>query len=213
MNRWKSIYDGVEIPVAPIKPGGGKRLGCVGWLLPEKGQELLIRAMPLVLARHPDCSLVLAGDGPSRAGLEKSGRGSGRRGSSAVPRPRGRCRRSLSITRYFRFPLAGGAVGKFAAVGHAYGLPCVAMASGAVPEVIEHEKSGLLVDKAEPATLRHDHAPIRRPVAQLLASVRPRAARVGSVYRSPHGHRYRRAISPDQRLNCYVLSRSGLPVP
>ena len=38
--------------------------------LDEKGQDIMLRAMPAIIARHPDTVLVLAGDGPDRAACE-----------------------------------------------------------------------------------------------------------------------------------------------
>jgi glycosyltransferase involved in cell wall biosynthesis len=45
---------------------------CVGRLCRQKGQDLLFRAWPAVLAEVPDAHLVLVGDGPDRARLEAS---------------------------------------------------------------------------------------------------------------------------------------------
>jgi phosphatidylinositol alpha-1,6-mannosyltransferase len=44
---------------------------CVSRLVPRKGQDALIRAMPLVRAAVPDAALLVVGDGPYRASLEK----------------------------------------------------------------------------------------------------------------------------------------------
>jgi len=147
------IYDGVEIPDEAAMPGAGAVLGCVAYLLPEKGQELLIRTLPAVLARFPECKLVLAGDGPSRSDLEKQ---AADLGVAAAVQFLGlvddvnAVYRSLDI---FVFPSLAEPLGSSLLSAMAYGLPCVAIASGAVPEVIEHEKNGLLADKADPVNL------------------------------------------------------------
>lgn len=47
------------------------RLLCVGRLWPHKRHADLIRALPLILAAHADAVLLLAGDGPERASLER----------------------------------------------------------------------------------------------------------------------------------------------
>ncbi|NLU74525.1 glycosyltransferase family 4 protein [Streptomyces sp. HNM0575] len=44
---------------------------CVSRLVPRKGQDTLIRAMPRILAEVPDAVLLLVGGGPYRGGLEK----------------------------------------------------------------------------------------------------------------------------------------------
>src|SRR6202011_6175728 len=45
-------------------------LGSVGVLSPDKGHELLIRALALLRNEYRGCRLLLAGDGPSRPMLE-----------------------------------------------------------------------------------------------------------------------------------------------
>jgi phosphatidyl-myo-inositol dimannoside synthase len=47
---------------------------CVSRMVPRKGQDTLIRAWPLVQARHPDAALFLVGDGPYRNRLERLAR-------------------------------------------------------------------------------------------------------------------------------------------
>ncbi|GAB3114132.1 glycosyltransferase family 4 protein [Streptomyces calidiresistens] len=44
---------------------------CVSRLVPRKGQDTLIRAMPRILRAHPDTVLLIVGDGPYRADLER----------------------------------------------------------------------------------------------------------------------------------------------
>jgi glycosyltransferase involved in cell wall biosynthesis len=45
----------------------------VGRLVRQKGQDVLLDAWPWVLDRVPDATLVIVGDGPERASLERSG--------------------------------------------------------------------------------------------------------------------------------------------
>ncbi|MFI0424548.1 glycosyltransferase family 4 protein [Spongiactinospora sp. 9N601] len=47
---------------------------CVSRLIPRKGQDALIRAMPLVRRSVPDAVLLIVGDGPDRARLAKVAR-------------------------------------------------------------------------------------------------------------------------------------------
>ncbi|UCM87417.1 glycosyltransferase family 4 protein [Streptomyces marincola] len=50
---------------------------CVSRLVPRKGQDTLIRALPHVLAAHPETVLLIVGGGPYRADLEKLAAGLG----------------------------------------------------------------------------------------------------------------------------------------
>src|SRR5882757_2253172 len=76
------VYEGAEIPSRftlqqkqAARDGWGIAgnapvLGCVGVLLPDKGQEWLIRALAELRQEFPGAKLLLAGDGPSREKLE-----------------------------------------------------------------------------------------------------------------------------------------------
>jgi len=44
---------------------------CVSRLMPRKGQDVLIRAMPAVQQRVPDAALLVVGGGPARGSLER----------------------------------------------------------------------------------------------------------------------------------------------
>ena len=54
---------------------------CVSRMVPRKGQDTLIHAWPLVLANAPGAALLLVGDGPYRARLERMARHLGVAGS------------------------------------------------------------------------------------------------------------------------------------
>ncbi|TDB75051.1 glycosyltransferase family 4 protein [Micromonospora sp. KC723] len=50
---------------------------CVSRLVPRKGQDMLIRALPQIRRRVPDAALLVVGGGPYRAALEKLARQAG----------------------------------------------------------------------------------------------------------------------------------------
>lgn len=52
-------------------------IGTLGRLSPEKGYDILLKALPGVFRRFPAAVCVMAGDGPGRAGLEAAARGLG----------------------------------------------------------------------------------------------------------------------------------------
>jgi len=138
------VYDGVELPDLAPPRSPSRRLGCVGYLLPEKGQELLIRVLPLVLARYPDASLLLSGDGPCRAALERL---AAELGVAHAVEFAGHVEDVAAVYRsldVFLFPSLAEPLGSALLTAMAYGLPVVARAGGAVPEVIEDGGNGLL---------------------------------------------------------------------
>ena len=56
-------------------------LGCVGYLLPEKGQRFLIEALARVRQEFPNVRLLLAGDDPCRLDLERLAKETGQKDS------------------------------------------------------------------------------------------------------------------------------------
>lgn len=54
---------------APL-PGGTPSMVAVGRLMPQKGFDVLIDALPAVVAAHPQALLTIYGEGPDRAALE-----------------------------------------------------------------------------------------------------------------------------------------------
>ena len=151
------IYEGVEIP-APTTPQMRAEarqhfrlamdvplLGCVGYLLPEKNQRILIEALPEVLKKFPTCKLVLAGDGPSRASLEKLAAELGVKESVIFL---GFVEKIADVYRaidIFLFPSIAEPLGTSLLAAMAYGLPVVAVASGGVTELVKTEREAILV--------------------------------------------------------------------
>ena len=151
------VHDGIELPPVPTAEMRSEArarygvaedellLGCVGYLLPEKGQDALLRALPAVRAHFPRTKLLLAGDGPSRPQLEKL---AGELGIMPAVIFAGfveevaEAYRALDI---FLFPSLAEPLGSSLLAAMAHGLPVVAVASGGVPEIVESGRNGLLV--------------------------------------------------------------------
>ena len=150
------LYNGV--PSASGSSGGPPRggtpterfaIGAVGRLVPEKGFDVLIRA----LAGLPEADLVLMGDGPERAGLEGLGRELGLQDRMTftgwVEPPwvaRQRCDVLVMPSRVEGFGLV--AVEALLA-----GIPVVASRVGGLTEVVEDGVTGLLVPSDDPEAL------------------------------------------------------------
>jgi glycosyltransferase involved in cell wall biosynthesis len=109
-------------------PGKAPVAAFVGRLAPEKELVSLLRAMPRIVARHPDACLVLVGDGPSRGELEQCVRQLGIERNVLFPGPVD----SLQVPQWLQ------ASDVFTLVSSLEGLPCSlieAMAVG-LPSVV-----------------------------------------------------------------------------
>jgi L-malate glycosyltransferase len=159
------VYDGVEIPAvtsAEVRAVARRRWnvadaaplpGCVGYLLPEKGQELLVRAMKMVNAEFPASKLILAGDGPMRARLESLAADLLLQNTIIFA---GFVEDTASVYQaldLFVFPSLTEPLGSSLLAAMAHGLPSIAVASGGVPEIIEDQRDGLLVGAPDAAEL------------------------------------------------------------
>lgn len=154
------VYDGVELPRLPspeeraeARLGATPLIGCVGYLLPEKGQELLIRALPLVRERHGGCRLLLAGDGPCRSELERLSTQLGVREAVRFAGVVEDLAAVYGALDAFLFPSSAEPLGSSLLAAMAHALPVVALARGAVPEIIEDGKSGLLLPEPDVSAL------------------------------------------------------------
>ena len=72
-SRSSVIHNGLDLP--PLEPTPlsfqPPRLLCVGRLVPEKGFDLALRTLALLVPAFPSLRLTIAGDGPERPGLER----------------------------------------------------------------------------------------------------------------------------------------------
>lgn len=153
--RISVVHEGVAIP-PPIsnemRAAARRRwnlqdefvLGCVGYLLPEKNQEQLIRALPALLAREPRCKIFLAGDGSERRHLEALAVGLGLREKVFFAGFVANIFEVYAALDLFVFPSLAEPLGTSLLAAMAYGLPVAAVASGGVPEYVSDRVNGML---------------------------------------------------------------------
>ena len=69
----EAYHPGVDGGVVRKRHGLGDRpvIVCISRLVPRKGQDTLVRALPHVLRKVPDAMLLIVSDGPHRAAIEK----------------------------------------------------------------------------------------------------------------------------------------------
>jgi len=152
----RAFFEAPPRPSGP-RPGGlpseGPLIVFVGRLTDQKGVETLIGAVPIIGAGHPGAHFVIAGDGPLRATLE--GQARERALASTVtftgaledPRPFLRAADVVVVPSLFE------PFGIIAAEALALGRPVVASRVGGLPDIVEHEVTGLLVPPANPPAL------------------------------------------------------------
>jgi len=151
------VYEGAEIPERftaeqrrAARQGWGiaddaPLLGCVGVLLPDKGQEWLIRALAALRKDFSNAKLLLAGDGPCRPKLEALGRELGVAQAVLFPGFVNDVETVYAALDVFVLPSFFEALNNSLLAAMAYEIPSIAFRRGALGEIIEHEKSGLLV--------------------------------------------------------------------
>jgi glycosyltransferase involved in cell wall biosynthesis len=168
------VYEGVEVsrlPSPQIRHAARARwgitdesplIGCVGVLLPDKGQDSLIRAFATLHTEFPAVKLLLVGDGPDKSRLQQLAAklnvtdaiifgGFVTAMESVYP--------ALDL---FAFPSRFEGLGTSLLSAMSYEIPSVAFKTCAFPEIIEHGRSGLLAELGNDESLANSIAAILR---------------------------------------------------
>jgi phosphatidylinositol alpha-1,6-mannosyltransferase len=135
---------------------------CVSRLVPRKGQDALIRALPEVRRRVPGAALLVVGGGPHRAALERLAREGGVAGdvvfTGSVPQEElpahyaaGDVYAMPCRTRNRGLDVEG--LGIVYLEASAVGLPVVAGDSGGAPDAVREGETGYVVDGRDVAQI------------------------------------------------------------
>ena len=147
---------------APSRAAARARLGLgpgafvvvgVGRLVPIKGFDLLVAALPALLARVPAAHVVLVGDGEERAALEARAAALGVAGRLRITGAVGDVTGHLAAADVLAAPSRNEGMGRVLVEAMALGLPVVGAAVGGIPDVIEDGGCGLVVPPEDPAAL------------------------------------------------------------
>jgi colanic acid/amylovoran biosynthesis glycosyltransferase len=123
------------------------RILCVSRLTRGKGLPLLLEAIASLVHEGVEATLTVVGDGPERAALERRARALGVAGQLELlgSVSQDEIRALYDQADAFCLPSFAEGVPVVLMEAMAAGLPVVATAIAGVPELVEHERSGLLV--------------------------------------------------------------------
>jgi glycosyltransferase involved in cell wall biosynthesis len=148
----------------------------------EKGHEVLNEAAAWLRDRHADLQFLLVGSGPRRAALEAMVNARGLQQTVRFTGHRHDVAALLADADVFVLPSRSEAFPNAAIEAMAAGLPVVASAVGGLLDLIEPERTGLLVAAGDSAALAD-------AIDRLIAEPQ-RAARIGAAARQTVAARY-----------------------
>jgi len=125
----------------------------VAALVDEKDHATLLRSLPGVLDRYPDAHLLIAGDGPLRAELERLAAGLGIASSVHFLGHRDDVPAILRAADLFVFSSKEEGLGTSVLDAMAARVPVVATAAGGIPEMIRDGETGYLAPAQDPNAL------------------------------------------------------------
>jgi glycosyltransferase involved in cell wall biosynthesis len=164
-SKLTTVYEGADLPPLFTEEArrdarlrwriseGAPLLGCVGVMLPDKGQEWLIRALPQIRKEFPEAKLLLAGDGPCWPELSALARELHLQEAVLFPGFVKDIDNVYAALDVFLLPSLFEALNNSLLAAMAYEIPSIAFRRGALSEIIEHEKSGLLVSGPDVAEI------------------------------------------------------------
>jgi len=128
-------------------------IGTVGRLVPVKGLEPFLRAARLVRERRADLKVLIVGEGPSETRLHALSRDLTLEQNVLFLGHRADCYDLMALMDVFVLPSLSEGIPMALLEAMALSRPVVATRVGGIPEVIEHEVSGLLVDAGQDSAL------------------------------------------------------------
>jgi glycosyltransferase involved in cell wall biosynthesis len=168
------VYEGVEIPRLPSAEvrrearalwgvtDDSPLLGCVGVLLPDKGQDLLIHALADLRTEFPQAKLLLAGDGPDKSRLQHLAKNLAIADAVIFAGFVKAMDPVYAALDGFLFPSRFEGLGTSLLSAMSYAVPSIVFRCCAFPEIIEEQKSGLLIELGDQASLRNATAALLR---------------------------------------------------
>ena len=165
-SKLATIHSGVDIRrfEHPMDPAAGSRnlpgispdrtvIGFVGWLLPIKGVDILLKAMRIVCQSAPQAMLVLVGKGQLEAQMKSEVSRLNLTGNVHFLGWRNDIEYILPLFDIFVLPSLNEGMGRVLVEAMAAARPIVASNTGGIPDLVKHRENGLLVPPGDPRAL------------------------------------------------------------
>lgn len=149
--RFKPLPKDVQIMQELRIEPGAPVIGIVGYLEPRKGQEIFLMAASRILTKFPKAKFLLVGKDKARGGLyqieyEDLAEKLGIKDRVVFTGYRKDILRIMSVIDIFVCPFKDEAFGKVVVEAMALARPVVAYRDGAFPEIVKHNKTGILIE-------------------------------------------------------------------
>ena len=128
-------------------------IGFVGWLLPIKGPDYLLKAMDYVWQGHPEASLVLVGKGNMDVDLRAETLRKNANGKVKFLGWREDIDEIMPLFDMLVLPSLNEGMGRVLVEAMAAGKPVVASRVGGIPDLVRHGETGYLVPPADEEAL------------------------------------------------------------
>jgi glycosyltransferase involved in cell wall biosynthesis len=218
-----TVRYGLNAPARPpVRAHARPSLLAVGRLEPQKGFDVLVRAMASVRASVPDVALVIAGEGPERQRLEHIASNLGLQGAVRLLGRREDVPALMESATLLVHPARWEGFGLVLLEAMRSALPIVATAVGGIPEVVEDGVTAVLVPPEDPERLADAILlMLREPdraramgsagFARLQERFSPdrMASATAAVYDHALRRRIRRASAPEAAAGSLVSSGTG----
>lgn len=176
------VHYGLDVPPPswgdnpPLElPAAARVLLALSRLVPQKGLDVAVRALPAIRERHPAAALVIAGEGPEREALERLAASLGVGDAVFLPGRAGDVSTLLERAELLVHPARWEGFGLVLLEAMLASKPVVATRVSSIPEIVVDGETGRLVAPDNPSALAEAVVDVLDDPGSLGAAGRARA--------------------------------------
>lgn len=129
-------------------------IGTISRLDPIKNQSMILKGFASILRTHPNCSLIIVGDGPIREQLEMEAKSLNIQKNTTFTGFKIDPQRYLRVMDIFLLPSLSEGTSMTLLESMALSKPSIVTNVGGNPEIVEHKKTGLVIPNKDEAKFR-----------------------------------------------------------